>query len=1318
MRRGAYLLLAFAIWLTALPALPVAAVDMPPSPPRNLIVEENSYRNEGIGRAWYAAFSWTAPIYPAGAAEPMQTFTFDEVAKNSGALSTVRTVELPAATTTMDTAIDISPELKSGTIYAMQGTASYKYGDMLQFTATSARSAAVKFLTGLKVSAARVAGTNDIRIVWDDVWDTSGRINYRILISETQGFTQPPQIPVIQGKDVGTAESPVTVNAATGSLEYIWTGASPGREYIIKVVPLPSSEVSVTPETEIPSTPPVQTGILLFAQKVGFTEDAAIWKFYWDPIASDQFSRVEYDLYRRVDNNPASETNIATIPNTNTYFITIPKTDTSVYSFKVEATGILKEDPALKSYFLSDTYVELRETIPEKPEAPDFRDFPTADPPLLFDALLTPTEATLLWLLPTNGQGLPDGDITYDIYLTQQVDEVVNPQPDTRIATRVAMTEANEVRDGETNALIGYKYLLTGLTPNLTYYVSMKANKQYLLPDDTGSYSTRLFQSEPATKVLVTQPDAGTDRPIPPPAPPFAVSRDENGKPEIAWQTVGLQLEKQWYQLYTPAEAGSGSVGRWDQVSRDVYLANEALGEGHADWKPAQIVNYQPGWRVIPHAVPYLAVLERVDALYNRDWLTYSDLSQPFMRRLEATMATQPVVAVPDIPPDQTDQRFTFGLTNLAENTAYVTWVTIENANGIVSDASDPLIVTTLAQDPSVVPVPVVPSFVALLAGDDYVDLTWDVVTGMDYDIAWGISEDREQALGTVRVSEAAYTFRGFYRLEGLQPETRYNLWIRAINTPLNATGEAVGLMSGWSGARPVKTLPWQPPATPTGFGIRETEDGITPTTITYEWVTLPGLDYELEFADNALFEGSEKIPVTDGTHTMTALVSNRRYYARLRATDPGSGLQSAPTVIVSVVTDRSRLDYDSSYDLEDVPTGDELLYGEVSADGVWTTRSVGVNAHRLAESIRALGEPVVQMDLRSPPIGARVVRLELGSAVLDALSALNMELLVRTPGADWTIRPGALQTDHYFRTRAGAPEMTVRLDVQTPATDYRATPGTVLRTPVTALRVSAGEGDRYATLSGFVRPLKATLPVPDITQYRRDELAISTWQSPGIWTPRESRLDYEAGTVSADMSSPAPIAATTRGIVMTTGTGGTVGADGATGTDAAVVPAIPDWVRRSLENLLRAYALPSLEGLRWDAGDPVSPEQLAKTLFDVIPYDWTQTEPLIAAIRAGYLLPAGAGGAQVRREQAIHAVVRLVQRKTGEDPAPVNPAAWAEFSDWGGVDATYLDAVRFAVENGILTGNATGRINPDAALTMGELLVLLERALLISGEL
>ena len=137
-------------------------------------------------------------------------------------------------------------ELEHGTIYEFYGRSIYTYGEFDEYTFTSGKSNRVKFLTGLELNAEQIPGTNDIKIVWDDVWDTDGRIDYRILISDTSGFTQPPLIPDIIGRDIGTENSKVTVSG--GRLEYIYTDALPGREYSITIIPLVNSDVAVTPE--------------------------------------------------------------------------------------------------------------------------------------------------------------------------------------------------------------------------------------------------------------------------------------------------------------------------------------------------------------------------------------------------------------------------------------------------------------------------------------------------------------------------------------------------------------------------------------------------------------------------------------------------------------------------------------------------------------------------------------------------------------------------------------------------------------------------------------------------------------------------------------------------------------------------------------------------------------------------------------------------------------------------------------------------------------------------------------------------------------
>ena len=76
------------------------------------------------------------------------------------------------------------------------------------------------------------------------------------------------------------------------------------------------------------------------------------------------------------------------------------------------------------------------------------------------------------------------------------------------------------------------------------------------------------------------------------------------------------------------------------------------------------------------------------------------------------------------------------------------------------------------------------------------------------------------------------------------------------------------------------------------------------------------GLTYILEFADNLEFNDSRMIDLDADTYTLSGLISNRRYYARLYAYNPVSKLRSEPTRTIMVITNKSKSEYDSSYDL------------------------------------------------------------------------------------------------------------------------------------------------------------------------------------------------------------------------------------------------------------------------------------------------------------------------------------------------------------------------------------------------------------------
>jgi hypothetical protein len=232
--------------------------------PQKYQVSDIGYVQSLGKKDWYADLKWDEVTFPSGAEDKYVTLGLNEVESGTGKLITdaIR-ITLPGSTTG-HRITEYSPEtIKRGTIYESYARASAKVViGSSQYELQSLKSNPIKFLTGLHVTVSRIPGTNHIKISWDDVWDTTGRINYRILISDTKSYTQPQQIPDVVASEIGKPGSPVVVNAAEKKLEYVYKFAQPGREYAIKVVPLPSSVVACATAEEIEAVI-IKTDILL-----------------------------------------------------------------------------------------------------------------------------------------------------------------------------------------------------------------------------------------------------------------------------------------------------------------------------------------------------------------------------------------------------------------------------------------------------------------------------------------------------------------------------------------------------------------------------------------------------------------------------------------------------------------------------------------------------------------------------------------------------------------------------------------------------------------------------------------------------------------------------------------------------------------------------------------------------------------------------------------------------------------------------------------------------------------------------------------------
>jgi len=1256
-------------------------------PPQRNRITDIGYISDVYTDKWFAQLNWDPVTFPPEAEDRYIYFGLNEVAHGTGkVINDALQVVLPGSATGYEVN-DYTPEgIKHGTIYEAYVRASYNYTTQTGFyKVDSQRSNIVKFLTNLHVSVELVPGTNNIKIKWDDVWDTNGRINYRILISDTKGFSQPTAIPDIIASEIGKPGYPVTVNMQEKKLEYIYTSALPGREYSIKVVPLPNPNVAcVTADEIIPVT--IKTDILLRAQKIGYTNDGdAIWRLFWNPIVKGTtFTRVEYELYRYIDDQEEG-TLFRLIPDEDSYEFIIKKGDTRTYSFRVDAKAYVQGSPA-PIEFRSNNKVALKEQIPQQPEAPEFVDgFSDADPePIYYEDLLKSNGASVLWRVPYTGEGFVDTDVTYDIYLLENIRDVDNPPSNYKIASDLTMGEAHKIRSKLTGKVIGYRYDLVGLKSNSTYYFVIYAKKNFLVDDpDSGMMITMPYISKKAVKVIITKPDSGTDRPIAPSAPPFGV---KPGEDSITFNKATMIMEKRWHAFY------NDETKRWERVTADEYFENEVLPDDDPDKRHAMIINYLPGWIIVPHVVKYNDAINVIRLRGNRDgeYITYSDLSQPDIKAHEIPQAR---VAVPNIPENAADQKFTFDVTGLTHNTAYIVWITVENQNGNSSDPSDPIIITTPPDIPQIPVTPTVPTDLRGIAGDTYVDLFWTYINGMDYEIRGGTSENLQSASITKQVSYQDILEGTYSRIEGLTPDTIYYFWIKAISRSNGQTIE-----SAFSNPLVIRTEPYSPPAPPTGFGVKVGAGGVTENSITYVWNEIEGLTYILEFADNSSFNNARNFDVSGDTYTVTNLIANRRYYARLYAYDPNTKLRSEPTRTVMVVTNKSRDEYDGSYDLTEPVGGNGLVIPVKMENGIWKISSVGNNAHVLAERIRSVLSPIVKLDFSKPPARTTTIQIDIGSVVFDALSEQHKELYIMLPWGQFTVSSGTFQNDEYFKQKGKNNNFSIRIESVSPVTTYKLSSYMDAKTQVTDLKLMYLNG-QYS-INNLVHPLRVELPLDNASQYLQGQVKVYSYNN-SSWYDLPGYIDYAKSWVVGELGKPGPIVAAAWGI------------------KPANPVSVPTYIKESLESIQRIYKLKSLEGKSFAYNNNISPNEILKCILDVIGAEYTEYDMGQKALQANLISSLSElNGTYARRDKAIHMLVSLYRFKTRDKAIPVKPTVWAQYQDLSKVESKYLNDFRFAIENAIIQGNGLNLAYPEKPVTYGDFIVMLERILQLCGEI
>jgi hypothetical protein len=1186
-------------------------------------------------------------------------------------------------------------ELTSGTVYYAYTKAYYSYTIPAGTTYTSSESTpsnTVKFMTDIAINAYSY-GPNQIKIEWDDVWNSGKRMDYKLYVSENKTFTNTQ--PMYIGQEQISQNGPVTVNEATGMLEYIYTVRDPGRVYYIKIVPdTTDTELKRSAESK---TVIVSSFILAKTTKMSVTQDGTIWKLEWSPVVTgiaDSNIKVSYQIYKGTGTTGGIEQYMASIDDTN-FFLTLQTGEESNY-YIIRAIVTRNGQELYPGIRIQSQKIYVRESeVPSKPSVPELTEAfkNAADTIISYTGELTATSATVLWKVPRKGNGDIDDGMKYDIWLISDPNLLDEPPTNTLIASSVKMNSTNFVLSG--TKLLGYKFKINELVPNTTYYFKIVAKKDYVDFVDNKLADITL-QSDPAIKVIITPTLGSIEQPIVPGKPPFELKRDRQGKDMVTTGSAVVTLKNKWYEQYTILPGGGSAwVYRTpQQLETTSPGAVKAIEDGTADPLKYRKIEYDDGVTIDVGCIPFTP-----DINYNNieKLLTNKIIGFPVTPNDPGEDAD----AVDGIH-DGAKHNIDITINDLGPNTTYIVWVRAARRNvNLVSGASDPIIITTIPDLPVTIEKPTVPVFNYNHAADTSIDLGWNFNPEYTYYLEYGTSDNRSSASGKVVITPEELKNFSYYRVKDLKPDTLYYFWIQAEAS--NTAGDKK--RSDFSDSLLVKTEKDIPPETPRGFGVKGTTGSVTKNAITYEWIMEDGMEYMLEYASDINYKDGKKIKVGSvSEYKLEGLRSNFRYYARLYAVDPKKELTSEPTQSVIVRTLRSSDDYDSSEDVENVISGDFIKKDTSAVNGEWTVSIIGVNADRFVQHVQTDTKLDYIIDLKTMPAGTKKIIVLISQNVFKALGMLGENIDIKTVRNMLIIRPGVLADNNgVYGTASGGVnfEIGITLDSTASGSD---TSNLTFKSAISEIEIGFSGG--FATpMENLEKPLKVEYEYTSADWYKKDVTAgyvlpaggTSAWQE--CSTVGNFDADTGLGRLSFETNKPGRMAVGEKG-------------------KNYFSDISNSYARKSIENVASVHDLKSVSGKKFEPEKNLTMGDAVKFMFDMQDVGYGSDYMTLAA-RAGIIqsTDSGSTSANCTREKLIAMVVRICELKTSAK-AKATVDDTGVYKDIGQVSAALLPKIKFAQENGVITSRFSDTLGPKDPITRAETMVLLEKMLRYSGEL
>jgi hypothetical protein len=1303
MKKGTCLVITMLLLLQCGLLLPVSAAVNPPQPaPTMLRVEAINNTAPNVQPAigynefdkYYADLKGNSLTPPTGVSSPslFLNYYLQEVSKayKPAKPAVLKEGDIPANGSDN---IQRLKSLSSGTIYYANTKAYYSYTtDGTTYTSSeSTASNTVKFMTDIAINAYSY-GPNQIKIEWDDVWNSGKRMDYKLYVSENKTFTNTQ--PMYIGQEQISQNGPVTVNEATGMLEYIHTVRDPGRVYYIKIVP-DTTETELKRSAESP-TVVVSSYILAKTTKMSVTEDGTIWKLEWSPVVTgiaDSSIKVNYQIYKGTGTVGGIEQYMASIDDTN-FFITLQTGEESNY-YIIKAIATRNGQDLYPGIKIQSPKIYVKESeVPSKPSVPELTaDFKNAGSTIIsYTGELSATSATVLWKAPRKGNGDVDDGVKYDIWLISDPNLLDEPPTNTLIASSVKMNDTNFVMSG--TKLLGYKFKINDLVPNSTYYFKIIAKKDFVDFEDNILADITL-QSDPALKIIITPALGSIEQPIVPGRPPFELKRDSQDKDMVTTGSAVVTVKNKWYEQYTILPGGTSAwVCRTpQQLETTSPGAVAAIEAGRADPLKYRKVVYDDGVTIDVGCV-----------LFTPD-IDYNNLERLSTNKITGFPTTpndpsEDVNAVGAIP-DKMKHNVDITINDLEPNATYIVWVRAARRSvNMISGPSDPIIITTIPDLGVTIEKPTVPVFNYNVPADTYIDLGWNFKPAYTYYLEYGTADDRSSASGKVTITPEELKYSSYYRVKNLQPDTLYHFWIQAEAT--NAAGDKK--RSDFSDSLLVKTKKDIPPETPRGFGVKGSTGSVSKSAITYEWIMEEDMEYILEYASDINYKDGKKIELgSESEYTLEGLRSNFRYYARLYAFDPKKELTSEPTQSVIVRTLRSSDDYDSSEDVENVISGDFIKKDTVAVNGGWTVSITGVNADRFVQHVQTDTKLDYIIDLKTMPSGTKKIIVLISQKVFKALGMLGENLDIKTVRNMLIIRPGVLADGNgvYGSASGGANfEIGITLDSTTADSDIS---NLTFKSAISEIEIGFSDGI-VKPMENLEKPLKVEYEYASADWYKMGATAgyvlpagAIAWQECN--TVGKFDVDTGLGKLSFETNKPGRMAVSEKG-------------------KNYFSDISNSYARKSIENVASVHSLKSISGKKFEPEKNLTMGDAVKFMLDMqdVGYD---SNFMILAAKAGMIQNADSGSisAVCTREKLIAMVVRLCELKTSAK-AKATVDDTGVYKDIGQVSAALLPKIKFAQENGVITSRFLDTLGPKDPITRAEAMVLIEKMLRYSGEL